>query len=718
MCNLVHDILWKNMAYKGNTNYEEPEKNDETSEKKIDDKFGDEDLHNIDTLIHKNIYDITYPKIIYIDLLVKKENDFYNNSTKFRRILNSTNKNFYNLNFDNILIAGGFVSYFTFSNNSINTNNICDMHDIDIFIYGLNELDAHNKVTYLINHLTKDYDYFSSTFLNSHQYYITRTNHCVNIIMNVQLSYNEIKYKKDDFKFQIILYLHKSKSSILHRFDLGSSCVGYDGQNILLTSFGKFSFEYGCNIVDTTSYHRTYNCRLKKYLKRGFNIIVPLLNINKLTFFTFFEDFSDKQITNKHNFNYIKPNKLKNFSVLPFYQLKDFNDIETLYYSETNYEDHFDNDFETYEIKDGYNTKYNINKTEYLGFYSNYNVENNIYFKLYHTDVIPPNEEYSANIDSLIEWSNLQDDYDISFCNNSEKFNKNEYDSRFGNNNFSKILKSITRNTYKNIFLKDVNQWNNIIINDDYIEDTSNKFIKFRKDVLKSNLNLYYVLLDNILKYKKKERYEILCTIYKYFFYLKNNQLIKNNYNKHIFDFISFIDNDYNSWRNFMKKTDHDDKIVLDFKYASKTYPEELIYKMIEFISDLEINTSIKIIRCGINNIIYTHLRKLDLELIKSKFCFVKKDNKKFKINNSINTFKIKPEDWYDNSIMSNDKISFKLKVYNEIYNGDHSKLTKDTVDNIYKILNQKSLKSSSLLNMIENYEICDIIDIFNNCTL
>lgn len=92
-----------------------------------------------------------------------------------------------------------------------------------------------------------------------------------------------ITIKRDNVKLQVILRLYSTVSEILHGFDLGSSAVGFDGQNVILTSLGRFAYEYGYNIVDTTRRSTSYEARLTKYCRRGFDIIVPQLNIAALS---------------------------------------------------------------------------------------------------------------------------------------------------------------------------------------------------------------------------------------------------------------------------------------------------------------------------------------------------------------------------------------------------------------------------------------------------
>jgi hypothetical protein len=76
-------------------------------------------------------------------------------------------------------------------------------------------------------------------------------------------------------KIQIILRVYKSISQILHGFDLGSSCVAYDGNTVYFTSIGKFAYQYGYNIIDLEKRSTSYEYRLRKYFARGFDIIMP-----------------------------------------------------------------------------------------------------------------------------------------------------------------------------------------------------------------------------------------------------------------------------------------------------------------------------------------------------------------------------------------------------------------------------------------------------------
>jgi hypothetical protein len=81
---------------------------------------------------------------------------------------------------------------------------------------------------------------------------------------------------------QFIFRCYNSISEILHGFDIASSAIGFDGTNLFTTSIGHIAIKYGFNIIDTTRLSPSYEFRLSKYLGRGFGIIMPNFNIDKV----------------------------------------------------------------------------------------------------------------------------------------------------------------------------------------------------------------------------------------------------------------------------------------------------------------------------------------------------------------------------------------------------------------------------------------------------
>jgi hypothetical protein len=83
-------------------------------------------------------------------------------------------------------------------------------------------------------------------------------------------------------KFQLVLRHYAEKSEILHGFDIGASAAGFDGAQVWLTELGRFAYERGYNVVDTTRRSATYEARLWKYARRGFDLILPGLDVGAL----------------------------------------------------------------------------------------------------------------------------------------------------------------------------------------------------------------------------------------------------------------------------------------------------------------------------------------------------------------------------------------------------------------------------------------------------
>lgn len=81
---------------------------------------------------------------------------------------------------------------------------------------------------------------------------------------------------------QLILRVYNTLSEIIHGFDLGSSAVGYDGENVYFTTLSKFAYEFGENIADPSRRSTTYGKRIEKYTRYGFPIILPHLDIEQI----------------------------------------------------------------------------------------------------------------------------------------------------------------------------------------------------------------------------------------------------------------------------------------------------------------------------------------------------------------------------------------------------------------------------------------------------
>nr|WBF70804.1 ankyrin repeat protein [Megavirus caiporensis] len=225
------------------------------------------DLHTMDSLVSDLSLDYDLPTLCGKN--IERPNILMTNKDKFNEEFYKRYPFLKKINMNNLLIAGGSISNIIRGQKSYGS-------DIDFFVYGLNKKKATKRVEewlldVLVRSQDNDEDNKDGKKINHFRdYKIIKNKNCISILID------------DDYKVQLIFRLYKSISEILHGFDLGSSAVGFDGSDIYFTSLGKFCHEYSCNIIDTTRRSTTYEYRLVKYFDRGFNIVLPKLNLSKL----------------------------------------------------------------------------------------------------------------------------------------------------------------------------------------------------------------------------------------------------------------------------------------------------------------------------------------------------------------------------------------------------------------------------------------------------
>jgi len=281
-----------------------------------------DDLHLIKTLVSDKTLDYDLPTIVNQRFDYNKSIKLCNNVQNFKNIFYKKYPILVGLNMKNLLIAGGSVSDII-RERKYNSNS----NDIDFFVYGLSIKDANERVATWIadvitcakKHIDKkenkkenpnnkdessnddsdksdeseesdpdgsggsegsdnlDDSNISKPIKNKSTIDYESKLDCELIRNN-----NTLLIKICGIKLQLIFRLYKTKSEILHGFDLGSSAAGFDGKQVYLTTLGKFCHEHSCNIIDTTRRSTTYEYRLEKYFDRDFNIVLPKLNIDRL----------------------------------------------------------------------------------------------------------------------------------------------------------------------------------------------------------------------------------------------------------------------------------------------------------------------------------------------------------------------------------------------------------------------------------------------------
>jgi len=81
---------------------------------------------------------------------------------------------------------------------------------------------------------------------------------------------------------QIVLRLYNSVSEILTGFDVDCSCFVYDGDQVYGTPRAIAAFMTQSNIVDLSRRSPSYESRLSKYARRGFEVFCPGLDRSRI----------------------------------------------------------------------------------------------------------------------------------------------------------------------------------------------------------------------------------------------------------------------------------------------------------------------------------------------------------------------------------------------------------------------------------------------------
>jgi hypothetical protein len=136
-------------------------------------------------------------------------------------------------------------------------------HDFDIFLVGhKTDLDAKKAITALGRHLAE--------FWAKMEVY--RTQNCITF------------YSKHGGPcetpaiVQVILRRYSTEAEIVHGFDMGSSAVLWDGQQVRMTALGRLAAVHGVNVLNLVARRASYESRLARYFDRGFDLVLPDLD--------------------------------------------------------------------------------------------------------------------------------------------------------------------------------------------------------------------------------------------------------------------------------------------------------------------------------------------------------------------------------------------------------------------------------------------------------
>ena len=134
--------------------------------------------------------------------------------------------------------------------------------DVDLFLYGLTEEQAIEKIKH-IEHTIRNSILYETTTI--------RTKNTVTIASQYPNRH-----------VQIVLRIYHSISEILTGFDVDCSCAAYDGRQVYASPRAVASYITQINQIDLTRRSPSYENRLSKYSHRGFEVFWPHLDRTKI----------------------------------------------------------------------------------------------------------------------------------------------------------------------------------------------------------------------------------------------------------------------------------------------------------------------------------------------------------------------------------------------------------------------------------------------------
>ena len=138
----------------------------------------------------------------------------------------------------------------------------CPASDIDLFLYGLTEEEAIDKIKH-IETCIRDSILTDITSV--------RTKNVITICSQYPTRH-----------VQIVLRIYKNVSEILTGFDVDCSGAAYDGKKVYVTPRALASYITQVNHIDLTRRSPSYENRLSKYSRRNFEVYWPELERSRL----------------------------------------------------------------------------------------------------------------------------------------------------------------------------------------------------------------------------------------------------------------------------------------------------------------------------------------------------------------------------------------------------------------------------------------------------
>jgi ankyrin repeat protein len=134
--------------------------------------------------------------------------------------------------------------------------------DVDLFLYGLTEQQAKDKLVEIYEAVCR---------ANPFEVVAFRSAHAITLVS--QYPFRHI---------QIVLRIYSSPYEVLAGFDVDACTVGFDGTNVYCDVRSHHALVTNYNTIDFTRRSPSYEMRLAKYGMRGFSVLVPGLDRDKV----------------------------------------------------------------------------------------------------------------------------------------------------------------------------------------------------------------------------------------------------------------------------------------------------------------------------------------------------------------------------------------------------------------------------------------------------
>jgi ankyrin repeat protein len=134
--------------------------------------------------------------------------------------------------------------------------------DVDLFLYDLTEEQAVEKIKQIEQRIRDSILTETTT---------VRTKNAITIVSQYPTRH-----------VQIVLRIYRSISEILTGFDVDCSCAAYDGSQVYASPRALAAYMTQVNTIDLSRRSPSYENRLSKYSRRGFEIYWPLLERSRI----------------------------------------------------------------------------------------------------------------------------------------------------------------------------------------------------------------------------------------------------------------------------------------------------------------------------------------------------------------------------------------------------------------------------------------------------